>query len=57
MKKNEEKSLAAQNEGLRLQNLRRTVTVSKESHAEQDLAARDDTRLSLHVMHGTVSLH
>ena len=57
MKKNEEKSLEAQNEGLRLQNLRRTVTVSKESHAEQDLAARDDTRLSLHVMHGTVSLH
>ena len=25
--------------------------------AEQDLATRDDTRLSLHVMHGTVSLH
>ena len=24
---------------------------------EQVLAARDDTRLSLHVMHGTVSLH
>ena len=24
---------------------------------EQVLAARDDTRLSLHVMHGTVALH
>ena len=57
-KKRRKKSFEAQNVGLRLQNLCRTVTVWKELNLLNKFSpARDDTRLSLHGIHGTVSLH
>ena len=57
MKKNKERSFEAQNVGLCLQNFGLMVSLKRVEFVEQVLAARNDTRLSLHVMHGTVSLH
>ena len=52
MKKNEEKSFEAQNVGLHTQTSCRTGDSLKGVElVEQGLAARDDSRLSLHVMH------
>ena len=56
MKKNEEKSFEAQNVGLCRQIQPQGDNLKEAELVEQVLSTRDNKRLSLHVVHGTVAI-